>query len=126
MIHLDTNFLIAIEDAKSPESILFRSWLENGEEVGICALAWTEYLCGPLGQGQIQSAAALFPLPEPFLSEDATIAARLFTLTGRRRGSMMDCMIAAIAIRHDAIFATINREDFRPFEKFGLRMNVHQ
>lgn len=121
MIHLDTNFLIAIEDAHSHEAKSFRLWLEHNEELGLSALAWSEYLCGPLPENQVKAAGILFPNPEPFTAEDSALAARLFNLSGRRRGSMLDCMIAATAIRHDAKLATLNTEDFRPFEPFGLQ-----
>jgi len=122
MIHLDTNYLIAIEDVNSHEAKTFRQWLESGEELGISSLAWTEYLCGPLPENQIRAAGILFPQPEPFLAQDAALAARLFNLTGRRRGSMLDCMIAAVALRHGATFATLNMDDFRPFVKIGLQL----
>lgn len=124
MIHLDTNFLIAIEDAHAPESKSFRAWLRAGEELSISSLAWTEYLCGPLPEKHIQAASILFPNPEPYLAEDCVLTARLFNHTGRRRGSMLDCMIAAIALRNNARLATLNVDDFRPFEKFGLQLVV--
>jgi len=125
MIHLDTNFLVAIEDAHGPESKSFRSWLRTGEEMSISSLAWTEYLCGPLPEKQIEAAGILFPNPEPYLAEDSVLAARMFHHTGRRRGSMLDCMIAAIALRNNARLATLNIADFRPFEKFGLHLVVN-
>jgi predicted nucleic acid-binding protein len=58
----------------------------------------------------------------PFLGEDATVAAHLFNLSGRRRGSLADCMIAAIALRLDATLATANPEDFRKLQPAGVKV----
>ena len=42
--------------------------------------------------------------------------------TGRRSGSLLDCVIAATAISRDEEPATANRKDFRRFEAHGLRL----
>ncbi len=120
MIHLDTNFLIALENPAMPAAERFRSWLETEEELRVSALVWTEYLCGPLSAEKWEAAAILFPHREPYLPEDAPLAARLFNATGRRRGTMIDAMIAASALRCGAELATLNHDDFRPFQEFGL------
>ena len=60
--------------------------------------------------------------PVPFAGKEATQAARLFNLTSRRRGSLTDCMIAAVAIGNAAALATSNPRDFRGFEAAGLRL----
>jgi predicted nucleic acid-binding protein len=60
--------------------------------------------------------------PEPFVAGDALVAARLFNLGGRGRGSLMDCMIAAVAIRVGAELATPNTTDFRRFVAAGLTL----
>ena len=53
---------------------------------------------------------------------DAALAARLFNLAGRRRGSLADCIIAAVALRVGAAVATENRADFLPFAAAGVRV----
>ena len=121
MIHLDTNFLIAGLIAGTPEDAQIRRWL-TAEPINISTIAWSEFLCGPLDPVQEAAAAALFPSPEPFVAVDARAAADLFNRTGRRRGSLADCMIAAVALRVGATLATSNISDFRRFVPLGLRL----
>ncbi|MBI4024756.1 MAG: type II toxin-antitoxin system VapC family toxin [Verrucomicrobia bacterium] len=120
MIHFDTNFLIEATVTGSRAHAKFRAWATAGETVGIGAVAWAEYLCGPLDPQAEAIARRMFPNPEPFLAGDAIRAAELFNLTGRRSRSLADCMIAAVAIRCGARLATINTADFAPFAPYGL------
>jgi predicted nucleic acid-binding protein len=83
-------------------------------------ITWTEFLCGPVEAAEIELAARMIEPPEPLVPGDALTAARLFKLGGRRRGSLLDCMIAAAAIRTGAGLATTNAADFRPFASAGL------
>lgn len=122
MIHLDTNFLIRALVRGSSQDIQLRQWLNAGESINLTAIALTEFLCGPVSAEQLRIAGQLFPQAEPFLSEDSQLAATLFNQTGRRRGSLIDCMIAAVAIRTHASLATANLTDFRRFVPLGLQL----
>lgn len=121
MIHLDTSFLIRGLLTGSPEDSLLREWLGSETPVSMSAVSWTEFLCGPVEQHEITLASQIVQEPVPFLSQDSSMAARLFNLGGRRRGSLVDCMIAAVAIRSGAELATSDPEDFSKLEPFGLR-----
>lgn len=107
MTHLDTNFLI-------------QAWLTAGKNLGISAIAWREFLCGPLNLQEEALAQTLLSAPEPFLAADARKAADLFNATGRRSRSLADCKIAAVALRCGAPLATGNVSDFTRRQSHGL------
>jgi len=88
------------------------------------AIAWAEFLCGPVEEPHGELAAQLVSEHVAFTEDDAPVAARLFNTSGRRRGSLLDCMIAAIALRADAALATVNPSDFRRFEAEGLTLTA--
>ncbi len=113
MIHLDTSFLIRGLVRGSAEDRALRRWLKDGEVLGMNAIAWTELLCGPLEESHLQHANSIVTERVAFLEEDAVLCARLFNGSGRRRGSLIDCMIAASALRAGAPLATANVTDFR-------------
>lgn len=120
MILLDTSFLIRALVRGSAQDRLLRRWLKAGDRLGMSAIAWTELLCGPMDSRQTELAATIVSERVPFVEEDSVVAARLFNETGRRRGSLTDCMVAATALRLDAPLATESLADFRRFEKSGL------
>lgn len=120
MVHLDTNFLILGLQPDTPEAASLRGWIESGESLCISAVAWAEFLCGPLDANDKALAFALFSRVEPLLAADAEKGAELFNLTGRRSRSLADSLIAAVAMRCDAKLATGNRADFQPFVSQGL------
>jgi predicted nucleic acid-binding protein len=122
MIHLGTGFLIRALRRGSSEDGRLRAWLAHGEPIGISAVGWTEFLCGPVEPDDVDLAARVVSEPLPLLAQDAATAARLFNLAGRRRGSLNDCMIAAVALRAGASVATTNIGDFRRFESAGLQV----
>jgi predicted nucleic acid-binding protein len=119
MIHFDTSFLIhALAPASRPDRRL-RRWLRDGETFAISAVAWTEFLRGPV-QDQADAIGAMFEEIVPYTVADGEVAARLFDLGGRRRGTLADCMIAATAIRAGAPLATTNARDFERFASESL------
>ena len=120
MIHLDTSFLIRGLVPGSVEDRALRRWLKDGERLVMSVIAWTELLCGPLAESHIELASQVVSERVPFVEEDAVFSARLFNESGRRRGSLTDCMIAASALRAGEPLATANASDFRRFTTHGL------
>ena len=121
-VHLDANFLVEVAAGGSSSVRKFESWLRAKVMVEVSAIAWSEFLCGPLTKREMEDARAIVPVVEPFTAKDAAIAAAIFNQTGRRSRSHVDCMIAAHAIGRSAAFATLNLQDFRPFARFGLKL----
>ncbi len=120
-IHLDTSFLIRSLRVGSPEERNLRKWLARGQPLAMSTIAWTEFMCGPLLPRAVELAARVVTELIPFAENEAEVAAMLFNQSGRRRGSMVDCMIAATALASDAELATSNAKDFEQFEALRLR-----
>ena len=122
MIHLDTGFLIRALVRGSPEDRRLREWLGRSESLSMSTIAWAEFLCGPIDDAQLKLSTGIIRIHGNFTPELAKIAARLFNDSGRRRGTFIDCMIAATALSEGALIATTNVTDFRRFEAFGLKI----
>lgn len=120
MIHLDTSFLIRALRAGSGEDQQLRTWLREGQSVAISAVSWAEFLCGPVEAGHVALAKRVVGEAVAFTAADSSEAARLFNLAGRRRGSLADRMVAAVALRAGAALATSDPEDFRRLGAAGL------
>lgn len=120
MIHLDTSFLIRALIRGTPEDRALRRWIVEGETLAVTAIAWAEFQCGPLHPAELATVAALVDHHRDFTREDAEAAARLFDDSGRRRGSLIDCMIAAAALADDASVATGKPADFERLRPFGV------
>lgn len=112
MIHIDTSFLVRALVARTPQDRQLRTWLDADEVLAISALAWTEFLCGPLDPSDAHAAAAILGEPVAITALHAGRAAVLFNASGRRRGTLVDCLIAACAIEDGASLATANPRDF--------------
>ena len=120
MIHLDTSFLIHALVPSSRADQRLRKWLRGGEDLAMSSVAWTEFLCGPVGDRAIETVPAMLHEIAAYTAIDAETAAQLFNLGGRRRGTLVDCMIAAVAIRAGAALATSTPKDFERLAPQGL------
>lgn len=123
MIHLDANYLILANRPGSEEDVHLQSWLRDGEILATSAIAWMEFVSGPVSaaaSGFIR--LALDHRIVPVGATEAEHATRLFNLTGRKRSMRYDCLIAATAIVAGAELATRNLDDFRLFVPHGLQL----
>lgn len=123
MIHLDTNYLIGLLVKGSPQARDVDGWLADGQTLAASAIAWTEFLNGPVTPLEVTRAEAVLQSRIiPFGQPEAVLAAELFNKTGRRRGLRFDCLIAATAILAKAEVATVNQSDFNAFLSHGLKL----
>ncbi len=122
VVHIDTSFLIRALVAGSPESRALQRWVSAGAVLAVSTLVWCEFLCGPVDAEAEALALRVVRVQVPLGVGEATAAAGLFNETGRRRGSLSDCIVAATAMRSGARLATTDREDFRRFEAHGLEL----
>lgn len=122
MIHLDTNALIALPQwARDGHPIVKR--VVEGEPAVACSVVWYEFLLGPLTEDEARLAHAFLQgRIAPVTEDDAMLAAELFDRAGRSRRLKTDALIAAMAIRANADFVTLNAVDFQPFVGHGLRL----
>lgn len=123
MIVLDANYLIAAPNAESAELARISAWCEAGETLATTAIAWTEFLSGPVDDDDVVDVRLL--LEGGVLGFDeasAGLAATLFNAIGRRRTMRVDSMIAATTILHGGRLATRDVEDFRLFGVHGLQL----
>lgn len=122
LVALDSNFLVAARAPGSGQGDQLQRWLVAGISVQISAVAWSEYLCGPVDEDDVEIARSILSRVDSFAEADARLASELFNQTGRRSRSHVDCMIAAHTIRRGCLLATLNIQDFRRFERFQLRL----
>ena len=120
MTHLDTSFLIRALCPGSPQERQLLVWLDGPGSVSLSAVAWAEFLSGPVSADVTAIARTLLGEPVPLGTAAAERAAQLFNQAGRRRGSLLDCLVAATAIEAGAQLATENPRDFERFTAAGL------
>ena len=121
-IHLDTNFIIGLLGAGSAMERALLTWIDAGHRIAVSVPAWAEFLVGPVASATVQAAADIVGEPLPLGHDEAVLAAACYNAAGRRRGSMVDCMIAATAINAGAALATANVADFERLVPLGLRL----
>lgn len=123
MILLDTNYLIRMLVEGSAASEDVTQWIAAREQLCTSAICWYEFISGPVDdEGVVLVTSALADRIIPFTADHSREAARLYNGTGRSRRMRIDAMIAAATIIAGAVLATANREDFSPFETFGLEL----
>ncbi|HEY2329755.1 MAG TPA: PIN domain-containing protein, partial [Verrucomicrobiae bacterium] len=106
MIHLDTNYLVRLLILGSAEAVAVDHWLASGQTLAASAIAWSEFLNGPVAPMEISRVEAVLESRIiSFGKSEAAFASDLFNKTGRRRGSRFDCLIASNAILQQAEFA---------------------
>ena len=122
MIHLDTNVLIGLLTGHPIRAQVRQIQLDGG--VFACsAVVWAEFLNGPADEPSVRLVESFLEgRILPFEREDAALAARLFNITGRKRGLRFDCMVAASALRRGESLLTLNRDDFELFIGTGLNL----
>jgi predicted nucleic acid-binding protein len=122
MIHLDTSFLIKALAPGTPQESRLLAWLAGPDPVAVSAVAWAEFLCGPVSREAATVARSLLGEPVGLGAAQAERAALLFDDAGRRRGSFVDCLVAATALEAGARLATDNAGDFARFVPAGLHL----
>jgi len=123
MIHLDTNYLIGLLVKGSPQARDVDAWLAAGQALASSAIAWTEFLNGPVTPIEVTRVESVLQSRiVSFGRAEAALAAELFNQTGRRRGSRFDCLVAATAILAQAEVATANLTDFNAFLPYGVKL----
>jgi predicted nucleic acid-binding protein len=121
MIHLDANILILATQRNSPVQRRLKRWLEQGEEFSSSAVAWTEFLNGPLtSENKLDGEYLIQGRIVPLTKSEAKLAADLFNRTQRRQGTLPDCLVAATAVVSGCALVTHNQKDFSAFVSFGL------
>lgn len=124
-IHLDTSFLIRALLPGSPEAARLTEWLSDRHALAVSAVAWCEFLCGPMDREVEGVARRLVQRVVPVGEDEAAQAAGLFNHAGRRRGSLADCLIAATAMLDGGVLATSDPGHFQRFLDAGLTLADH-
>ena len=99
MICVDSNYLIRGLVPGTPEARKLVEWHLAGETLVTSAIAWYEFLCGPVTAAHVRAMDAFLTGGHiPFEGAQAAEAARLFNAAGRPRRLRVDAMIPASPI----------------------------
>lgn len=123
MIHFDTHLLIALIRPDHLHHSLATSVLSFTGPYGGSSIAWMELRSKPVHDHDVLALQALLTGDvNAFDQSTANLAGELYHLTGSKRRTRLGSMIAATAILAGAELATVNPEDFQPFEPHGLKL----
>lgn len=121
---VDTGIMIRGVWRSTAEHQALERMLNEREELFASAIAWAEFTCGKnavRGPQEVAHVRSLLSEVVPASEEEADLAAELYNQTGRRKGTLPDCMIAATAILRKEPLLTID-EGFKVFEALGLEL----
>lgn len=124
-LHLDTNCLIDLLLGNNKTHRALKTKLLTGWSCSTGAIAWHEFVCGPLTSEERQDIWDFLEgriIPIDFAI--AELAADIFNKTGRKKGSKSDIIIAATAIHHKAQLLTWNKTDFKNIKKLGFALEL--
>ena len=125
MIHLDTNLLIGAGDTADRHHPTARRVLAGPGPFGCSAVAWKEFHSQPLPSVLADATRGMLTAGIiPFDEATAVLAGDLYHLTGSKRRTRLDTMIAATAILAGAELATVNPDDFQAFLPHGLKLTT--
>jgi predicted nucleic acid-binding protein len=113
LIHLDTSVLVDAFTGPCRSAPALRRVVEDGERLGVSALALYEWLRGPRTDEQLRAQEALLPPSSvvPFGPEEAVIAAGAYRMADAPRTRTVDIAIAACAVSRRARLWTRNPRD---------------
>ena len=120
MIHLDTNYLIGLLVKGSPQAADVDGWLAAGESLAASAIAWTEFLNGPVTPLEVNRVQTILQSRILAFGEaEAVKAASLFNSTGRRRGSRLET-------GRDSPYPRVSNHGERKLKRRGKNLRVYR
>lgn len=123
MIHLDANLVIALVNPADWHHDSASALTQRSGPFGCSSVAWTEFHSKPSHPNDAAILRAILAGGiVPFDEATAELAGHLYHLTGSKRRTRLDTMIAATAILAGAELATVNPDDFAPFVSHGLKV----
>jgi predicted nucleic acid-binding protein len=123
VIQLDANYLVLGSIPATRQAKHLQRWLNEGELLSASAIAWMEFVTGPVTPEVVESIRQMLEDRITAIGcDEAELAAGLFNLSGRKRTLRHDSLIASAAILSGSRLATNNRSDFALFVPHGLQL----
>lgn len=131
MLLLDASVWIDLLRGNDNGSVRYAMQRESFEELALTPMTYLEVLQGARSDQDLSHMASLlqaYVLLEPVSGLDTYEAAALMYMTARRRGitirTAVDCLVAAVAIEHDAVLVH-NDRDFLQLQKADDRLQLY-